>query len=243
MTVSSADLSSRVILITGASRGIGYAVSLAVAQAGADVIVTGRTIGALEELDDAIKAIGAHATIVEHDMGDFAALPRLAAAINQRWGRLDGLVANAATLGTLTPLSHLDSNVWDETISINLTAQWHLIKSMEPLLIAAPAGRAILVSSGAAHGSYPFWGPYAVSKAGLEAMGRVWAGETEQTNLRVNMINPGGTATNMRAVAFPGEDPNTLPSPDAIAPAFLQLLSDDCQDHGRLFQARHMLGL
>ena len=243
MTVSSADLSSRVILITGASRGIGYAVSLAVAQAGADVIVTGRTIGALEELDDAIKAIGARATIVEHDMGDFAALPRLAAAINQRWGRLDGLVANAATLGTLTPLSHLDPNVWDETISINLTAQWHLIKSMEPLLIAAPAGRAILVSSGAAYGSNPFWGPYAVSKAGLEAMGRVWAGETEQTNLRVNIINPGSTATNMRAIAFPGEDPNTLPSPDAIAPAFLQLLSDDCQEHGRLFQARNMLGL
>ena len=243
MTVSSANLSSRVILITGASRGIGHAVSLAVAQAGADVIVTGRTIGALEELDDAIKAIGAHATIVEHDMGDFAALPRLAAAINQRWGRLDGLVANAATLGTLTPLSHLDQNVWDETISINLTGQWHLIKSMEPLLIAAPAGRAILVSSGAAHDSYPFWGPYAISKAGLEAMGRVWAGETEQTNLRVNMINPGGTATNMRAAAFPGEDANTLPSPDTIAPAFLQLLSSDFQEHGRLFQARNMLGL
>ena len=176
-------------------------------------------------------------------MSDFAALPRLAAAIHERWGRLDGLVANAAILGTLTPLSHLDQNVWDETISINLTAQWHLIKAMEPLLTAAPAGRAILVSSGAAQGSYPFWGPYAVSKAGLEAMGRVWAGETEQTNLRVNMINPGGTATSMRAAAFPGEDPSTLPSPDAIAPAFLQLLSSDCRDHGRLFQAREMLGL
>ena len=240
---SSADLSGKVILVTGASRGIGHAVSLAAAQAGADVIITGRTIGALEELDDAIKPCGVHATIVEHDMSDFAALPRLAAAIHERWGRLDGLVANAAILGTLTPLSHLDQNVWDETISINLTAQWHLIKAMEPLLTAAPAGRAILVSSGAAHGSYPFWGPYAVSKAGLEAMGRVWAGETEQTNLRVNMINPGGTATSMRAAAFPGEDPNTLPSPDAIAPAFLQLLSSDCQDHGRLFQAREMLGL
>ena len=239
----SADLSGKVVLVTGASHGIGHAVSLAAAQAGADVIITGRTIGALEELDDAIKACGAHATIVEHDMSDFAALPRLTAAIHERWGRLDGLVANAAILGTLTPLSHLDQNVWDETISINLTAQWHLIKAMEPLLTAAPAGRAILVSSGAAQGIYPFWGPYAVSKAGLEAMGRVWAGETEQTNLRVNMINPGGTATSMRAAAFPGEDPSTLPSPDAIAPAFLQLLSSDCQDHGRLFQARQMLGL
>ena len=128
-------------------------------------------------------------------------------------------------------------------MAINLTTQWHLIKAMEPLLIAAPAGRALLVSSGAAHGSYPFWGPYAVSKAGLEAMGRVWAGETEQTNLRVNMINPGGTATSMRATAFPGEDPLTLPTPDAIAPAFLQLLSSNCQDHGQLFQARDMMGL
>ena len=240
---SSADLSGKVILVTGASRGIGHAVSLSAAQAGADVIITGRTIGALEELDDAIKASGAHATIVEHDMSDFAALPRLATAIHERWRRLDGLVVNAAILGTLTPLSHLDQNVWDETILINLTAQWHVIKAMEQLLTAAHAGRAILVSSGAAQGSYPFWVPYAVSKAGLEAMGRVWAGETEQTNLRVNMINPGGTATSMRAAAFPGEDPNTLPSPDAIAPAFLQLLSSDCRDHGRLFQAREMLGL
>lgn len=240
---SSADLSGKVILVTGASRGIGHAVALAAAKAGADMIITGRTIGALEELDDAINASGAHATIVEHDMSDVAALPRLAAAIHGRWGRLDGLVANAAMLGTLTPLSHLDQNVWDETISINLTAQWHLVKVMEPLLIAAPAGRALLVSSGAANGSYPFWGAYAVSKAGLEAMGRVWAGETEQTNLRVNMINPGGTATSMRATAFPGEDPQTLPTPDAIAPAFLQLLSSSCQDHGQLFQARDMLGL
>ena len=114
---------------------------------------------------------------------------------------------------------------------------------MEPLLTAAPAGRAILVSSGAAHGSYPFWGPYAVSKAGLEAMGRVWAGETEKTNLRVNMINPGGTATRMRATAFPGEDARTLPTPDEIAPAFLKLLSSSCMDHGKLFQAREIVGL
>ena len=239
----SVDLSGKIILVTGASRGIGYAVALAAARAGADMIITGRTTGALEELDDAIKASGSHATIVEHDMRDAAAMPRLALAIHERWRRLDGLVANAATLGTLTPLSHLDQNVWDETILINLTAQWHLIKAMEPLLIAAPAGRALLVSSGAANGSYPFWGPYAVSKAGLEAMGRVWAGETEQTNLRVNMINTGGTATSMRAAAFPGEDSQTLPTPDTIAPAFLKLLSSSCQDHGQLFQARDMLGL
>jgi NAD(P)-dependent dehydrogenase (short-subunit alcohol dehydrogenase family) len=146
-------------------------------------------------------------------------------------------------LGPLTPLSHLDDKVWDSTISINLTAQWHLIRAMEPLLIAAPAGRAVLVSSRVAKGIAPFWGPYAISKAGLEAMGRVWAGETEQTNLRINMINPGGTATGMRASAFPGEDPDSLPQPDDIAPAFLTLLSPDCTDHGKRFEARSMLGL
>ena len=241
--VNSINLTGKVILVTGSSRGIGYAVALAAANAGAEIIATGRTTGALEELDDNIRAIGGHVTIVEHDMHDIQALPRLATAIFERWGRLDGLVANAAMLGTLTPLSHLDESVWNETIGINLTAQWHLIKTMEPLLIAAPAGRVVLVSSGAAYGSSPFWGPYAVSKAGLEAMGRVWAGETEQTRLRINIINPGGTATDMRAAAFPGEDPASLPTPDEIAPAFLQLLSDDCQDHGQLFKAREMLSL
>ena len=237
------DLRDKVILITGASRGIGRAVAVAAANAGAEIIITGRTIGALEETDDAIKAAGGKATIVELDMADYAAMPRLAAAIHGRWGRLDGLLANAAMLGTLTPLSHLDDKIWDSTISINLTAQWHLIRAMEPLLIAAPAGRAVLVSSGVAERIAPFWGPYAISKAGLEAMGRVWAGETEQTNLRINMINPGGTATGMRASAFPGEDPDSLPQPGDIAPAFLTLLSPNCQDHGQRFEARGMLGL
>ena len=133
------DLQDKVILITGASRGIGRAVAVAAATTGAEIIMTGRTMGALEESDDAIKAAGGKATIVELDMADYAAMPRLAAAIHGRWGRLDGLLANAAMLGTLTPLSHLDDKIWDSTISINLTAQWHLIRAMEPLLIAAPA--------------------------------------------------------------------------------------------------------
>lgn len=237
------DLNNKVILITGASRGIGRAVALAAIKAGAEVVITGRTTGALEELDDEIKAVGGKATIVELDMADYAAMPRLAAAIHGRWGRLDGLLANAAMLGPLTPLSHLDDKVWDNTISVNLTAQWHLIRAMEPLLIVAPAGRAVLVSSGVANGIAPFWGPYAISKAGLEAMGRVWAGETEKTNLRINMINPGGTATGMRASAFPGEDPALLPQPADISPAFLTLLGPDCNDHGKCFNAREMLGL
>ena len=237
------DLRNKVILITGASRGIGQAVALAAAKAGANVIITGRTIGALEDLDDKINAVGGKATIVELDFLDHAAMPRLAAAIQGRWGKLDGLVANAAMLGPLSPLSHLDDTVWDNTIAVNLTAQWHLIKAMEPLLLAASAGRAILVSSGVADGIKPFWGPYAISKAGLEAMGRVWAGETEQTNLRINILNPGGTATGMRASAFPGENPDTLPRPADVAPAFLTLLDPACIDHGQRFDARQMLNL
>ena len=237
------NLHNKIILVTGASRGIGHAVALAAAKAGANLIITGRTIGALEELDDEIRAVGSGATIVELDMHDFAAIPRLATAINERWGRLDGLVANAAMLGSLTPLSHLDDATWDETIAVNLTAQWHLIRAMEPLLLKATAGRAVLVSSGVAEGIRPFWGAYAVSKAGLEAMGRVWAGETEQTNLRVNVLNPGGTATRMRASAFPGEDPNGLPKPNDIAPAFLALLDPKCIDHGKRFDARDMLNI
>ncbi len=237
------NLTGKVILITGASRGIGKAVALAAVNAGGELIITGRTIGALEDLDDEIKAANGKATIVELDMSDCAAMPRLAHAIHERWGRLDGLIANAATLYNLTPLSHLDDKVWDNTISINLTAQWHLIRAMEPLLISAPAGRAILVTSGVAEGVKPFWGPYAVSKAGLEALGRVWAGETEQTTLRINMLNPGGTATRMRASSFPGEDPALLPQPADIAPAFLALLDSKCSAHGQRFDARLMLGL
>ena len=237
------DLTGKVILITGASRGIGKAVALAATDAGAELIITGRTIGALEDLDDEVKAANGKSTIVELDMSDHEAIPRLARAIHERWGKLDGFVANAAMLGSLTPLSHLDKTVWDNTISINLTAQWHLIRVLEPLLISATAGRAVLVSSSVAHGSNAFWGAYAISKAGLEAMGHVWAGETEQTSLRVNILNPGGTATSMRASAFPGEDPKTLPQPIDIAPAFLTLLDPKCSDHGKRFDARTMLGL
>jgi NAD(P)-dependent dehydrogenase (short-subunit alcohol dehydrogenase family) len=237
------NLENRLLLITGASRGIGRAVALAAAEAGAELIITGRTIGALEEVDDEVTAMGGKATIVELDMTDYPAMPRLAAAIHQRWGRLDGFLANAAMLGPLTPLSHVDEKVWDNTLSVNLTGQWHMIRALEPLLLAAPAGRAVLVSSGVANGEAPFWGPYAVSKAALASMGRVWAGETQQTNLKINIISPGGTATGMRASAFPGEDPASLPQPADIAPAFLRLLSPDCTDHGQRFEARMMLGL
>ncbi|MEC7050451.1 MAG: SDR family NAD(P)-dependent oxidoreductase [Pseudomonadota bacterium] len=235
------DLSSKLILVTGATRGIGRAVAVAAAAAGAEIIITGRTIGALEEVDDEIKAAGSSATIVELDMKDTAAIPRLASAIAGRWGRLDGFVANAAMLAALTPISHLTPEAWDESVAVNLTGQWHMIRAFDPLLRAAPAGRAIPVTSGAALGSKPFWAPYAATKAGLEALGRSWAGESEQTNLKINMINPGGTATKMRASAFPGEDPASLPQPSDIAPAFLRLLAEDCPYHGELVEARQLI--
>jgi len=243
MTSPAHDLSGRLVLVTGATRGIGRAVAIAAASAGAELIITGRTIGALEEVDDAISAVGGSATIVQLDMTDFPAIPRLAAAIASRWQRLDGFVANAGMLPALTPVGHVTEESWDESIAVNLTGQWHMIRAFDPLLRAAPAGRAILVSSGAAVGSRPFWGPYAAAKAGLEALGRSWAGESEQTNLRINIMNPGGTATGMRASAFPGEDPQTLPTPEEIAPAFLALLTDQCRHHGELLSAREMLDL
>ena len=243
MKMPSHDLSGRLVLVTGATRGIGRAVAVAAAQAGAELIITGRTIGALEEVDDEIRTVGGTATIVQLDMTDFPAIPRLAAAIASRWQRLDGFVANAGMLPALTPVGHVTEDAWNDSMAVNLTGQWHMIRALDPLLRAAPAGRAILVSSGAAVGSRPFWGPYAAAKAGLEALGRSWAGESEQTNLRINIMNPGGTATKMRASAFPGEDPATLPTPEQIAPAFLTLLSDQCQHHGDLVSAREMLDL
>ena len=243
MTSPAHDLSGRLVLVTGATRGIGRAVAIAAASAGAELIITGRTIGALEEVDDAISAVGGSATFVQLDMTDFPAIPRLAAAIASRWQRLDGFVANAGMLPALTPVGHVTEESWDESIAVNLTGQWHMIRAFDPLLRAAPAGRAILVSSGAAVGSRPFWGPYAAAKAGLEALGRSWAGESEQTNLRINIMHPGGTATGMRASAFPGEDPQTLPTPEEIAPAFLALLTDQCRHHGELLSAREMLDL
>ena len=243
MTITTPDLSGKLVLVTGATRGIGRAVAIAAASAGAELVITGRTIGALEEVDDEIKAGGGHATIVEMDMQDTAAMPRLAAAIAERWGRLDGFVANAAILTALTPVGHVTPEDWETNIAVNLTGQWHMIRAFDPLLRAAPAGRAILVTSGAAVGSRPFWGPYAATKAGLEALGRSWAGESEQTDIRINMMNPGGTATTMRASAFPGEDPASLPKPADIAPAFLALLAEDCPWHGEVVNAREIAGL
>ena len=235
------DLSGKVILITGASRGIGRSVALGCAQAGAEVIITGRTMGALEELDDEINAVGGSATIVELDQTDTAAMARLGQAIGSRWGRLDGFVANAGQLGQMAPMPHIDAETFERTMMVNVTSVWHQIAAFDGLLRAAPAGRVVLVSSGAAHGERAYWGAYAVSKAGLGAVGRAWAAESEKTNMRINLLDPGATRTAMRAAAYPGEDPNTLRTAEEVTPAFLQLLSPACDSQGMLYQATDLL--
>ena len=231
-------LNKKIILLTGASRGIGRAAAIACARAGAELIITGRTTGALEEVDDEIKGVGSKSTIVELDSKDLPALPRLAEVIYNKWGRLDGFIANAGQLGQMSPMPHIEPEAWDETILVNLTSVWHQIRNFDTLLRAAPAARVILMSSAAAVGPRAYWGAYAVSKAGIEAMGRAWAAESEKTKMRINMIDPGGTRTKMRADAFPGEDPMTLPTPEDIAPAFVALMRDNCPHHGELIKAR-----
>jgi NAD(P)-dependent dehydrogenase (short-subunit alcohol dehydrogenase family) len=217
-----------VALVTGATRGIGRAIAIGLANAGVHVIATGRTQGALEELDDEIlQAMGARATLVPLDLREGDGLDRLGGAIHQRWGKLDILVGAAGLLGVTTPIGHLDPGVWDQVLSVNLTANYRLIRSMDPLLRAAPAGRALFLTSGAARRPRAFWGAYAASKAGLEALAATYADEVEHTEVRVAVLNPGPMRTLMRARAFPGEDPATLPAPDEIVPLVLELVRPD----------------
>ncbi|MBW3616171.1 MAG: SDR family NAD(P)-dependent oxidoreductase [Proteobacteria bacterium] len=222
------DLAGCVALVTGASRGIGRAAAGALARAGAQVIATGTNQGALEELDDEVRAAtGAGVTLVPLDLKDGDGLDRLGAALYERWGRLDALVAAAGVLGPMSPLGHVEPKDWTRTLAVNLTANWRLIRSVDPLLRASDAGRAVFLTSGVAAEPRAFWGPYAVSKAGLEALVRTYADEVANTAVRVALYNPGRTRTRMRAEAFPGEDPETLPPPEAHAPAILELLRAD----------------
>ncbi|MFT6509441.1 MAG: NAD(P)-dependent dehydrogenase (short-subunit alcohol dehydrogenase family) [Parvibaculaceae bacterium] len=227
-------LENRLALITGASRGIGRAVALAYAAQGAHVILVARTTGALEEVDDEIQAAGGKATLVPLNITDGEAIDRLGATIFERWGHLDILVGNAGVLGTLTPVGHIAPKDWDEVMNINLTANWRLIRSMDPLLRRSDAGRALFVTSGAAESCKPYWGGYAASKAALNAIVTSWAHEMENTPVRVNLINPGATRTDMRAKAMPGEDPMSLPSPADLAPLFVQLALPDLKTNGEI---------
>ena len=222
------DFSGRVVLVTGASRGIGHACALAFARAGAQVIAAARTQGALEELDDEITAAtGRSATLVPMDMKDGNGIDRLGAALHERWGRLDVLFSNAGDLGVVTPVPHLDISVWDRAVAVNMTANFRLIRSMDPLLRAAPAGRAVFVTSGIATAPRAFFGAYAATKAGLDALVRTYAEETEHTAVRCALLSPGPMRTRMRAAAFPGEEPETLPPPEALVPLALELARAD----------------
>ncbi|TAM97449.1 MAG: SDR family NAD(P)-dependent oxidoreductase [Rhizobiaceae bacterium] len=232
------DLSGRIALVTGASRGIGYHLAKGLAGAGAHVIAVARTVGGLEELDDAIKAAGGQATLVPLDLTDMPAIDRLGAVIFERWGKLDILVANAGILGVLSPVGHIEAKTFEKTMAVNVTSTWRLIRSVDPLLRKSDAGRAILLSSGAAHSGRAFWGLYAASKAALEALARSWADETKNTPLRVNSVNPGATRTAMRAQAMPGEDPATLPDPAEVAAKILPLASPSLTETGLLFDVR-----
>ncbi len=204
------DLTGRLALVTGASRGIGYFLSLELAKRGAHVIAVARTVGGLEELDDDIRKAGGAATLVPLDITDMAAIDRLGGSIHERWGKLDIMVANAGVLGVISPIGHVEAKTFDKVMNVNVTSVWRLIRSTDPLLRLSDAGRAILLSSGAAHSCRAFWGPYAASKAAVEVLARCWAEEAKQTKLRVNSVNPGATRTAMRAQAMPGEDPETL---------------------------------
>jgi len=234
----SVNLKDKIALVTGASRGIGYFTALELAKAGAHVIACARTVGGLEELDDAIQAAGGSATLVPLDLADMNAIDAAGASIFERWGKLDILVANAGVLGVISPIGHVEAKVFEKVMTINVTATWRLIRSVEPLLMRSEAGRAVILSSAAAHRCRPFWGPYSASKAAVEALARTWAGEAENTPLRGTSVDPGATRTAMRAQAMPGEDPDTLPHPRAVAQAILPLVGPDVTETGKLFVVR-----
>ncbi|GAU84898.1 SDR family NAD(P)-dependent oxidoreductase [Bosea sp. BIWAKO-01] len=228
-------LAGRIALVTGASRGIGRAAALAFAHAGAHVVALARTSGALEELDDEIQGIGGSTTLVPVDLSDAAAIEKLGPALLQRWGKLDILLANAGILGPLTPLTHASPKEWAKVFETNVTANWRLIKSVEPALQASDAGRVIVMSSGAAHKCVAYWGPYSISKAAVEAMARTYAAETVTTPLKVMIVNPGPLRTRMREEAMPGEDPLTLKTPEELAPHLVRLASPDWAETGKIF--------
>jgi NAD(P)-dependent dehydrogenase (short-subunit alcohol dehydrogenase family) len=221
-------LLGRIALVTGASRGIGYQSALALARAGAHIVAVARTQGGLEELDDEIRrSTGESATLVPLDLAEGDGLDQLGGAIHQRFGRLDVLLHAGAMLGSLSPVAHVDVKQWDRVVAVDYSASFRLIRSFEPLLKAAPQGRAIFLTSGVAAHPRAFWGPYAAAKAGMEALVRCWADEVENTQVRAVIVDPGRMRTKMRAEAFPAEDPLTLPHPSEIGPLMVELCQGD----------------
>ncbi len=232
-------LAGRIALITGASRGIGAAVAKRFASEGAQTILIARSKQGLEEVDDVIRANGGLAPVlVQLDLRESDKLPLLAQQVAQRFGKLDVLVGNAAILGEIAPIPHADADVWEKTIATNLNANWHLLRGFDPLLMASASGRAMFVTSGVTRRAAAYWGAYAVSKTALEMMVNIYAAETAQTNLRVNLIDPGVTRTSMRAQAFPGEDPETLTLPENITDIFVKLAHEELKETGQKFFAQ-----
>ncbi|MAP95009.1 MAG: oxidoreductase [Ponticaulis sp.] len=231
----------RITLVTGASRGIGRAISVELAtRHNHHVIALARSKGALEALDDEIKAAGGQATLVPMDLTDPDSIERLSAVIYERWKKLDGLVGNAGVLGPLGPLQTLKPSDFTSTVDINLTANWRLIRSFDPLLRLSDSGRAVFMTSGVVPRPRAFWGAYQASKAGLEGMVAAWAAETGITKMKVNLFDPGATRTDMRADAMPGEDPLSLPTPEAVAQKLAPLLNADCTMHGERIAFREL---
>lgn len=234
-------LQNRVALITGASRGIGASVAQRYAAEGAHLVLVARTRGGLEDVDDRIRAAqkeaGAEdtgATLLELDLKNLDQVDMIGPTIAERFGRLDIVVGNASLLGDMSPMNHIEAEVWSDVVDVNLNANWRLIRTTDPLLRASDAGRAIYVTSGAAQGKRPYWGAYAVTKAALEMMVTCWAAETEETDMKVNLLDPGATRTSMRAEAYPGEDPATLKPPEALNDLFVDLAAPDCTRHGEV---------
>ncbi len=234
-------LENRIALVTGASRGIGRAVALELARKGAHVVAMARTQGALEELDDEIRALGGEATLAPCDLKDFDALDRLGLALFERWRKLDILVGNAGILGPVSPLAHVDPPNWDNVFAINVTANYRLIRSLDPLLRASTAGRAVFMTSGAGSNALmnAYRGPYSTSKAALDAIARTYAAETLNTsNIRVMIANPGPLRTKMRATLMPGEDPMTLRTPEEFAPKVVEMCMPEWNESGKLYDYR-----
>ena len=219
------DLTGKIVLVTGASRGIGYQAALEAARRGAHIVAVARTVGGLEDLDDEVKAAGSEATLVPLDLRDGDGIDRLGKAIFDRWGKLDGLIGNAGVLGTITPLSHLDVKDFDQAFAVNVAANYRLIRSLDALLRQSDAGRAVFVSSSSSHSARPFWGLYAATKAALETLVKSYAGELSTTQVKANVYWPGAVRTAMRAKAMPGENPDTLPHPGKVAGKLVDMVT------------------
>jgi NAD(P)-dependent dehydrogenase (short-subunit alcohol dehydrogenase family) len=230
-------LKDRIALITGASRGIGRAVALAFAREGARVLLLARSRKALEEVDDRIRAAGGKATLIPLDLADGKAIDMLGPTLYERFGKLDILVGNAASLGRLSPLTHIPAEHWERSFAINVTANWRLIRTLDPLLRRSDAGRVIFVTSGVARSARAYWGPYSITKAALEALAKTYANETSDSPIKVNVVDPGATATRMRAEAYPGEDQTTLRTPQEVAERFVTIAMPDLIETGQIIEA------